>query len=372
MPKKPKQSALDDLKTAQSIAEMEDDDRVKLYREQEKKILQLGEKLKLEKGKRKNAERELEEAEGQLALFQATSDQVEDAGIERIRSAGKSSSTPIICLNDWHVEEQIDPNVINGMNEYNPDIAKERISRALTKAIEFVERWRHMTKIDDIVIWFGGDLINGFIHEEFVESNFMSPTEALLWVQDQAYSAIRMIQRELKPKTITVLCNWGNHGRTTRKPRTETAYANSYEWLGYQNLARSFSDDSTVTFKIAKGYHLYAEIEGWRVRFHHGDGFNYRDGVGGITIPVNKAIARWNTGLEADFDFFGHWHQHQVNWRWVCCGASVGFNEFAVRIRAAYQPPTQTIALMNKRTGRPIVLPMFVEPTAGYVRADPK
>jgi hypothetical protein len=60
-------------------------------------------------------------------------------------------------------------------------------------------------------------------------------------------------------------------------------------------------------------------------------------------------------------DVFGHWHQFLQDWRWVSCGCLCGYNDFSVAIKADYQPPTQTVILMNGKYGKVAALPVFVE-----------
>lgn len=39
----------------------------------------------------------------------------------------KNPVIPLILLSDWHIEEKVDPSTVNGLNEYNPDIAKKEL-----------------------------------------------------------------------------------------------------------------------------------------------------------------------------------------------------------------------------------------------------
>ena len=158
---------------------------------------------------------------------------------------------------------------------------------------------------------------------------------------------------------IVVPCNYGNHGRTTRKPRHSTGARNSYEWMLYHVLAKSLK--GKACFEVSDGYHLLLDCYGKTVRFHHGDGLQYQGGIGGLTIPVEKAIAAWNKGIRADLDVFGHWHQSQQNPKWICNGSLIGYNAYSVAIKAPYEPPSQTFFLMDRKHGRTITAPIFLD-----------
>ena len=58
---------------------------------------------------------------------------------------------------------------------------------------------------------------------------------------------------------------------------------------------------------------------------------------------------------------FGHYHQFMENWRWICNGAIVGYNAYALEIKADIQPPTQSFIVVDKEYGKVMALPIFVD-----------
>ena len=82
----------------------------------------------------------------------------------------------------------------------------------------------------------------------------------------------------------------------------------------------------------------------------------------GITIPVNKAIAGWNKAHTVDLDVFGHYHQRFDGGSFICNGSLIGYNAYAVSIKAGYEPPSQTCFLINRQfQAKTAVMPIFVE-----------
>jgi len=148
-------------------------------------------------------------------------------------------------------------------------------------------------------------------------------------------------------------------GNTTQKSRIATGAKNSYEWMLYHVLKKSLS--GKATWHVADGYHLYLDCYGRNIRFHHGDGLKYQGGIGGLTIPVEKAIASWNKGVTADLDVFGHWHQSQQNPKWISNGCLIGYGPYALSIKAPYEKPSQTFFLMDKKHGRTVTAPIFLD-----------
>ena len=270
-----------------------------------------------------------------------------------------SETVPILVGADWHAEESIDPASIDGLNEYNLDVADKRIQNFFRRGLKLVDIWRKDTKIEVLTLALLGDLINGYIHEEYVESNNLSPTETVLWLIPRIKGGIDFLMNNGKFKKLRVVCCYGNHGRTTQKPRFKTAHKNSYEWMMYHVLAQMYGPE--VEFLIAQGDFVYATIYGRDIRFHHGLEWGYGGGIGGISIPANKAIKEWNDARRAYLDIFGHWHQFIDNRYWLSCGCLIGYNEFAQRIKASFQPPTQTLVFIEKKMGKTGVHQIYLD-----------
>lgn len=276
--------------------------------------------------------------------------------IPKIKSGPGGSAVAFAIASDWHVEETVDPKTVNNLNAFDLTIASQRVRTFFQKVVRLTEIQRAGTKIDTLVLALLGDLMTGYIHEELRESNGLSPTETLLWLQDEVASGLKLLEKHFDH--IVIPCSYGNHGRCTIKPRHATGARNSYEWMLYHILKKQFPQ---FDWRISDGYHNYLEVNGKVVRFHHGDDLKYQGGVGGLTIPVEKAIAQWNRAIKADLDIFGHWHQSQQNPKWISNSSLIGHNAYAIAIKAGYEPPSQTFFLMDSKRGRTITAPIFLD-----------
>ena len=150
-------------------------------------------------------------------------------------------------------------------------------------------------------------------------------------------------------------------GNTTKFTHAKTRVENSYEFLLYRHLQQSFAHEPRVSFHIAAGSHLYLEVYEQTIRFHHGDDIKYAGGVGGITIPIRKALSSWSSFRHADLSVFGHWHQLLHGRDFVVNGSLIGFNEYALMIKAEYEPPQQAFFLMDSKRGRCCATPIWVD-----------
>jgi hypothetical protein len=266
----------------------------------------------------------------------------------------------VIPATDWHVGEKVFSEATGGKNYYDINEAAKRINKFYTSAIELLEWQRHRNNVSEIWHPLLGDLMTGAIHDDLLESNELSPVEACVFLRDMLCAGIDFLRSQTGLPVFIPTCV-GNHGRTTLKPRVKTSCRNSYEWLLYKTLEKIYEKDADVHFFVGTGYHNTQKIMDRLVRFHHGDSLQYQGGVGGITIPVNKAIAQWDKVSPVDLDVFGHFHQFLEHYpKWVACGTLMGYSEFSVKIKAEFQHPTQTFIVISRQFGIDLAKPIYL------------
>jgi hypothetical protein len=270
-------------------------------------------------------------------------------------------ATAFMIASDWHIEERVDPKTINGLNEYDLNISEARSREFFKNGVNLLNNMSTFHQIDTLVLGLLGDMITGYIHEELMESNECSPTLAMLRAQEYITWGIEYILKNTELNEIIIPCCYGNHGRTTQRRRVSTGYSNSFEWAMYKNLEKIYEDHEQVEFIVATGSHVYLEIfDNYTIRFHHGDDIRYYGGVGGLTIPLNKAIAGWDTVKKADLTVIGHFHQLTDIGNAVVNGSLIGFGPYALSIKAPYEPAQQAFFLIHETHGKTIFSPIQV------------
>lgn len=272
-------------------------------------------------------------------------------------ASGQREGCAVIMASDWHAGETVDPGMVFGKNEYNPEIFRLRAARMAAGAEWLIDLNAKAFRIKDALIWLGGDLMTGFIHEDLAVTNAVGPVdEILLWL-DAAEALVRQVARRVD--RVVVACSYGNHGRMTPKPRIHSGAMLSLEVLGYKWLADRLRDLKParkgapgVTIRVATGEHLYVDVLGWNVRLTHGDAVRYQGGVGGVTIPLKKAIHRWDTALRAHYTLVGHFHQYLDMGPCVVNGSLIGYSPYAVRIAAEWEEPAQGFFVIDSKRGK--------------------
>lgn len=370
MAKKEADDAFKDLQSLEKLAELSSDDRIKYIRKLERDLASTRTKYRDMRARCKAAEEDLRLTEATLDRTLYCQDNASVHKYEKAKKRGSNkggaTATAIVCANDWHTEQTIDPMVVCAANEFNLEIADRRIGRFWERAAYLIDWARQLADIKEIKLWAGGDLINGMIHEELQQTNAMGPTDATLHCQDHLVSGIRYLIRETKCDHLELLGNFGNHGRSTMKKRTHTSASHSWEYGMYHNAANIIRADSEFSSKfnaaISRSDLLMKEIQGYRCRFSHGDTIKYNGGTGGVTVPAFKRIAAWNkTYGHAELDVIGHFHQHYSTMNFVCCGCLCGYDPYAQSIGATAELPHQTLIIMDQAYGKILTLPIFVE-----------
>lgn len=264
----------------------------------------------------------------------------------RPRDIATSEATAVVLASDFHSEERVKAGEVNGLNEYSLDVFSERSDTFFSNVVRLVKAKQKSIKVKNLVLALLGDFISGNLHEENLATSQLEPMEAIVNVQNHIASGIRYIL-ENTDVDIILPCHSGNHARITKKSRHATEAGNSMEYLMYHMLAGAFKDEPRVKFIISPSYHSYLDVNGFVIRFHHGHNIKYGGGIGGLTIPALKAIAGWNSIRTADLDCFGHLHQQFYGGNFMCNGSMIGFNAYALAIKARYERPRQSFFLVN-------------------------
>jgi hypothetical protein len=280
-------------------------------------------------------------------------------------SSGKSESAAVFVWSDWHIEETVTPEQVSYKNEYSLEIADRRFLALLHGCMAWYQISAAKTSIKTIVLALLGDFITGSIHADLAEGNSLAPAEAIYKAYSTIASGIKFILSNTpKDVALVIPCHSGNHGRMTKDQRIATEAGNSLEYFMYLMLRDYFQDEKRITFVVQSGYHSYIRFfdGAYEARFHHGHQINYQGGVGGITIPVNKAIAQWNKAKFVNLDVFGHFHTRFDGGNFIANGSMIGYNAYALSIKASFEKPSQQFLLINREYGeKTLVAPIFVE-----------
>lgn len=281
------------------------------------------------------------------------------------RHAGKQRpATAVAMASDWHVEERVDPRKVSGLNRYNPRIAEFRAGRFFAGIEHLISAYnRGAWDIRDLVLILNGDLISGYIHEELMVGNAMSPIKATLFVEQLISAGLAFLARALPQVKVHVVCQIGNHGRTTPKMMVSAAAEMSYEYLAYAHLAARHPE---CEWSLPEGRHSTFRTYGMVHHVHHGDTVKSMGGIGGILVPLNRAAIRWREKYHAHVSWVGHFHQYAHTPTVITNGSLIGYSSYADSLPgAAPEPPQQAFCLVDAKRGICQTTPIWVgDPSA--------
>lgn len=271
---------------------------------------------------------------------------------------GKSEAVAFAIATDWHLGSIVSKSMVNGLNEYNLTIAKKRITNFFEGVVSLTEKERQNVSITELVLFLGGDLIDGALHLDTIMSNDIAqPIEQAVICQGLVEAGLNFLLNHGKFKKITVVGVDGNHGRVTQKMHWTSRQGNSLEWYMLYNIATRFPQ---LQWQMVHGLHEYVTVYDKVIRFHHGDTI----GFGGINGPytfLNRKIGEWDKAIRADMSVQGHLHSYiPGSRRWLINGSLIGYSSYAQALGGEAQPPIQAFFLIDKKRGLTVQIPILV------------
>jgi hypothetical protein len=315
------------------------------------------------------AKRQLKAAQARILEQQGTiarlSSPMARPALPTVRRLSKGSRLAwgLSCLSDVHAGALVEPTRSTCMNSYTPEVCRHRLDRYF-ESIAWLIRDERSFDVLGHLLWLGGDLIDGHLHDDQVETS-EAPLVTMNWLEPYLLGRIQALASELGGRELRIMCTFGNHGRDTLKPRAETAARHSHEWALYQRIARHFASHRTIRVITDTARDQYTEIFGRTIHGTHGDTVNYAGGVGGITIPLRKAYATWQTMQPSYLHLTGHYHTQLDLGDGLANGSVVGYNAFARKINARPEVAQQLFCLLDSERGKTKVSPIWVHDPSG-------
>lgn len=258
----------------------------------------------------------------------------------------------VALFSDAHIEETVNPASVLNMNEYNIEIAEQRIQKYFENLCECIK----VDEVDDLIFASLGDSITGFLHDELTQCNSLSPLEATLKAQSLIYNGLRYICETTKLNSIKFIGIVGNHSRTTKKIQHANGFKMSYEWLMYKNIEQQCKNDSLpIEFCIPESEVAVVNTpDGQKFIFAHG--FQIRGGgnatVCGIYPSLNRLALKWGKVFGQDKIYIGHFHQCVSIPNAVVNGSIIGYNTFALSNGFSFEEPCQYYEVYDSNIGQ--------------------
>jgi hypothetical protein len=273
-----------------------------------------------------------------------------------VRGDGPTPEVPVTIWSDWHYGEVVSAAETSGVNEFNIEIAERRIRRLTDATIDICNN-HGPGKYPGIVVNLLGDFVSGGLHPELAKTDEEGVIPSSLRVRDVLITALTRMADNFGH--VYAPCAAGNHGRATPRPEFKRYYAQNFDWLIYQLLARHFANDDRVKIDVRPSNEIHYRVFGQRFLAMHGDmlGVKGGDGIIGAIGPIMRGEIKTrgqatSIGLDYDILLMGHWHQSLWLPRAIVNNALKGFDEYAKNaLRASPSEPSQALFFVHPSRG---------------------
>ena len=280
---------------------------------------------------------------------------------------------PSLMLSDLHYGEVVKPEEVFFANEYNSEIAEQRIRNTVDRAIHLTHDVLNDPQYPGIHLVLGGDNINGIIHEELIVGSDGRLMDQILGITDILHGVILKLLAQFGQVFVTGVP--GNHGRATHKTWTKFTAATNCDWLVYQLLERFLAAQvrsGQLVFMCPPARDITFKIAGRAYRLSHGDQFRGGDGIIGPLGPItrgNKKKQATALGLPHDGEQYqtliiGHFHQLMMMHWLIMNGSTKGYDEYSVANNFEFQPAQQALWLTHERYGINHYMPVLCDDPA--------
>jgi transposase-like protein len=285
------------------------------------------------------------------------------------KTSGNMPGVPTFQLSDWHFGEVVDPTMVNGVNEFNMEIAKERIQTLVRNVIDLYTNHMAYPQYPGVVVVLGGDMIAGDIHEDLTETNdgrAMKQVFELAPILDWALTQFADTFGQ-----VFVVNTYGNHGRGTQKPRQKAAAYSNFDWL-LGTMLESYTknrNDDRFSFLVPNAPDALYRIYNTTYLATHGDRLGVAGGNGmiGLLGPIVRGVYKVKSyyaslGTPVDWVVMGHWHQRMKldSVGGIVNGALKGYDEFAQSLRFDPTLPSQNSWITHPEYGITFNVPIWV------------
>lgn len=275
-----------------------------------------------------------------------------------MKRGGKLLEVPILWGTDRQWGEVVRTEEVQYHNAYDPEIAARRYRTFIEGGIDLC--FNHMVDPDypGIVYLRGGDSISGDISDEFRETNALSPNPAVKDLAEKELWGITKLADAFG--RVVVISVPGNHDRTKLKPPSKRYADLSWDDILSWHLESIFRErkDERVSFFTPRSGEARFRVHNTVFLLTHGDRIGSKGGQGfiGPAATIMRGIKKTRDFYArikkpVDYVLVGHFHTSMELPGGFSCGAAVGFNEYALRLKAEPEPPQQMLFFVHPKRG---------------------
>lgn len=267
----------------------------------------------------------------------------------KLEKSKKKAEVSLWHMTDWQGAKKT--------TSYDSNVMRTRVLSFVEKAVHITDIQRADHPVDEVVIMFGGDMIEGLFNfpgQAFeIDSTLF---EQYVNVSRLCVDVVRLALTNYKK--VTVVPEWGNHGRIGSK-RDNVPRSDNFDRMCYELARQLLAGEKRLTWQECPEDIQRVEIGNYKALLIHGDevGRNGFASPGAIVQHAN----RWRSGSypwEFRDVYIGHYHTHA---EWAMAngqgsvyqtGSTESDNRYAGVNLAASATPSQRLHFVDPVKGR--------------------
>lgn len=277
---------------------------------------------------------------------------------KKIANAKKDHIDVMAIVSDCQIGQKVTLKDVGGLNEYNFDVFLKELFIWKNEVIRFVEVQQLTHTVDNIIIPFLGDIVEG--HDIFsgqayhLDMHICNQVVNGSQVFAQALAEISITFPEIR---ILILGIPGNHGRVGRKGEAPSQCnwdVICYKFLECELTNYKKENGGNIEFQWSDAWFQLLKSKGWVFCFIHGE--DIKSWMGMPYYGVDRAKAKYMEMLNSYFTYFvlGHHHKEAElpsdNGEKIVNGNWVGGNDGS-KIWMGSNNPNQWIFTINEKYG---------------------
>ena len=280
-----------------------------------------------------------------------------------------SDEEALLLLTDHHIGAKFTLREMGGLNQFDINEYSRRLKHVVTSTVRFL-KGRTDISVRRLVIFLGGDMIDGLIHDSLERNADVSIADQVVIGAHLLSLAIRDLSAEFPE--IQIACAPGNHGRF-RKPHEAEAVTQNFDTLLYVLLRQRLEKQPNIKWSIPREFWNYQQLAGHGVLLLHGH-VGIRGFTGNATYPgygLRRSVDNLQhilkrLGRPVQYIAMGHFHSffstsHEDGLLTIN-GSIVGANPYGLASGFPYRPAVQVLQTFNKKygmSGQHLITPEF-------------
>lgn len=267
----------------------------------------------------------------------------------KLGSSTKRAEVALWHMTDWQGAKKT--------TSYDSEIMRKRVLEFAEKAVKITEIQRQDHPVNEVTIMFGGDMVEGLFN--FPSQAFEIDSTLFEQYVNVSRLCVDVVRYALANyKKVTVVPEWGNHGRIGSK-RDNVPRSDNFDRMCYELARQLLAGEKRLTWQECPEDIQRVEIGNYKALLIHGDevGRNGFASPGAIVQHAN----RWRSGSypwEFRDVYIGHYHTHA---EWAMAngqgsvyqtGSTESDNRYAGVMLAASATPSQRLHFVDPVKGR--------------------